>query len=298
MQYALRDGGTSVSDVRVFHSGIVAGVAWHCDVGCAVRRTFIEMCTLAPPPNLVIFPERRQIYITVEFIEFIIIPRPPLLMASAAWPWQYTDKAVGKEESGVLYDAFKALVDPEPNSVFVYGKWHVEKRLTGTYTRDIPASFTYSNNTRRTDGSWPLVLDYIAAIAAAHAPARADGSCVRAKDFDLVHINHYRDGSDALSWHSDKDGMDESIASFSFYDPSAPPQLRDFHIRSKALFTDTHKVSLGQGCLLLMHPKMQARYEHSVPERKRVTRGRVNCTLRQHHLLQKHTASHTHTHTQ
>jgi alkylated DNA repair dioxygenase AlkB len=122
----------------------------------------------------------------------------------------------------------------------------------------------------------------IASAASAASPA----SSTAAPFWDTVLINHYRDGNDCISWHSDKDGAGATIASFSL------GATREFHIRrrpargqakstsSKSL--ELHKLQLADGSLLLMLPGMQDRWHHSLPPRKGMPHGRINVTFRAH----------------
>jgi alkylated DNA repair dioxygenase AlkB len=98
-----------------------------------------------------------------------------------------------------------------------------------------------------------------------------------------VLINYYRDGSDSIAWHCDKDGAASTIASFSL------GAERDFLIRARpprgqtsVKGLESHKLPLADGSLLLMLPGMQDKYHHSLPARKGLSRGRINVTFRSH----------------
>jgi len=98
-----------------------------------------------------------------------------------------------------------------------------------------------------------------------------------------VLINYYRDGSDSIAWHADKDGASSTIASFSL------GAEREFLIRARpprgqtsVKGLETHKLPLADGSLLLMLPGMQDRFHHSLPARKGLNRGRINVTFRSH----------------
>ena len=234
-----------------------------------------------------------------------------------------------------FYSQLRALVNPVPGVIFVYGKHHEERRLTGVYARTA-GDFSYSGKTSEASGVWPPVLEELhtiavreasrvqrnreqqasqghsaeddgeeskegsaaavsssaaaapaasssaAAAAAASPPASPSSSPSPAFHWDTVLINFYRDGSDSISWHSDKDCQDSTIASFSF------GVEREFFIRQRpppgsggsTKSLRTWSQSLGNGSLLLMHPGMQSRFHHSLPARKSVTRGRINVTFR------------------
>lgn len=96
--------------------------------------------------------------------------------------------------------------------------------------------------------------------------------------FNGVLVTLYRDGSDSVGWHSDDEaefGADPIIGSVSF------GEERDFvlrHRRRRELAPV--KIPLTHGSLLLMGRGSQIHWAHQVPKRKRVTRARINLTLR------------------
>lgn len=225
-----------------------------------------------------------------------------------------------------FFTELRALVNPVPGRIFVYGKHHEERRLTGVYAR-AAGDFSYSGKTTEASGVWPAVLQELheiavkeasrvqrikegraesameeeskegpAAAAASSSPSSAATAAAPssvASPFPLFHwdtvlINFYRDGSDSISWHSDKDCVDSTIASFSF------GAEREFFIRQRPAKGASSSSSgstkslrswsqlLQNGSLLLMHPGMQSRFHHSLPARKGVTKGRINVTFRSH----------------
>ncbi|WP_298738384.1 alpha-ketoglutarate-dependent dioxygenase AlkB [uncultured Chitinophaga sp.] len=96
--------------------------------------------------------------------------------------------------------------------------------------------------------------------------------------FDRVLLNYYRDGNDAVSWHSDtlpSDGRHHEIGSVSF------GETRLFKVRHK---TDKQgarlDIPLTHGSFLLMGASMQDHYEHHVPKTTREAAGRINLTFR------------------
>ena len=109
--------------------------------------------------------------------------------------------------------------------------------------------------------------------------------------FNYCLLNHYRNGDEYMSYHSD----DES--SLCPYSPIASVSLgvtRSFDIRHK-LTKDSNsssgstndkkrsriaRIPLGDGDVLLMFPPMQQHYEHSIPVEKRVNGERINLTFR------------------
>lgn len=94
--------------------------------------------------------------------------------------------------------------------------------------------------------------------------------------FNSVLLNWYRNGDDYLNWHSDDEeelGRTPTIASVSF------GETRDFVVRKK---DKSQKITfpLKDGSLLIMSGELQRYWEHSVPKRKKVQKGRINLTFR------------------
>jgi alkylated DNA repair dioxygenase AlkB len=95
--------------------------------------------------------------------------------------------------------------------------------------------------------------------------------------FNSVLLNYYRDGSDSVAWHSDREsvlGKHPVIASVSF------GQVRSFDIRSKANHAEKYSVRLEHGSFLLMKSGLQENWEHRIAKSVKPMRGRVNLTFR------------------
>lgn len=89
--------------------------------------------------------------------------------------------------------------------------------------------------------------------------------------------NLYRDGRDSNGWHSDDEkelGSRPAIASISLGDE------RYFHLRPRLDRSDTYKILLEAGSLLLMKPPTQANWQHQIPKTGRLTQARINLTFR------------------
>jgi len=95
--------------------------------------------------------------------------------------------------------------------------------------------------------------------------------------FDGVLLNYYRDGSDSVAWHADKDtipGVKTHIASLSL------GQVRSFDFRSKANHSEWHSIALEHGSLLLMKPGLQEDWEHRIAKSLTPMSARINLTFR------------------
>lgn len=97
--------------------------------------------------------------------------------------------------------------------------------------------------------------------------------------FNAVLLNLYRNGSDSVAWHSDKEhriGSNPNIASVTF------GQTRPFRFRHK---TDKSipqvEVLLHHGTLLLMSGSTNTYWEHHIPKSAKDMLPRINLTFRQ-----------------
>ena len=98
-------------------------------------------------------------------------------------------------------------------------------------------------------------------------------------EFNAVLLNLYRNGSDSVAWHSDKEhkiGKKPSIASVTF------GQTRPFRFRHK---TDKAvgqlEIPLHHGTLLLMSGTTNTFWEHHIPKSAKEMLPRINLTFRQ-----------------
>ncbi len=87
--------------------------------------------------------------------------------------------------------------------------------------------------------------------------------------------NLYRDGSDSVAWHSDREAFGGAVASLSL------GASRTFRVRLKSDHAINHNFLLPSGSLLLMKPGCQELSEHCVPKTKRLVGPRINLTFRQ-----------------
>jgi hypothetical protein len=94
------------------------------------------------------------------------------------------------------------------------------------------------------------------------------------RSFGAMWCNLYRDGSDGVAWHGDRDGsrpVDE-VAIISL------GGSRTFRIRPKG-GGPGRSVELHSGDLLVMGGSMQTHFEHSIPKRA-ASHARISVTLR------------------
>eukprot|EP00123_Amoebidium_parasiticum_P009264 comp19372_c0_seq1/m.22329 comp19372_c0_seq1/g.22329 ORF comp19372_c0_seq1/g.22329 comp19372_c0_seq1/m.22329 type:complete len:223 (-) comp19372_c0_seq1:135-803(-) len=103
--------------------------------------------------------------------------------------------------------------------------------------------------------------------------------------FDVCLCNYYPDGSSNIGWHADDERdlvRGAPIASISL------GAERYFDLRSKHPISTgrgpakviNHRMTVQDGCLLLMAGDTQINYKHAVPIQKKVPNGRINLTFR------------------
>jgi alkylated DNA repair dioxygenase AlkB len=98
--------------------------------------------------------------------------------------------------------------------------------------------------------------------------------------FNSVLLNLYRDGNDAMGWHSDDErelGPAPLIASVSF------GATRRFLLRHRHRKDARMALALEDGGLLLMEPPLQRHWKHAIPRTKRAVGPRINLTWRDIH---------------
>lgn len=94
--------------------------------------------------------------------------------------------------------------------------------------------------------------------------------------FNSVLANLYRDGSDSMGWHADKErelGVNPAIASLSF---GAARLFKIRHIKT----AETVDIELQHGYLLLMAGALQHHWRHCVPKTRQHKTPRINLTFR------------------
>ncbi|HBL38499.1 MAG TPA: alpha-ketoglutarate-dependent dioxygenase AlkB [Flavobacteriales bacterium] len=150
----------------------------------------------------------------------------------------------------------------QQNSIRIYGKTHLEPRLTAW----MGPAYRYSSI------QWPAV-PFTSGVR--EFVTEVESHTQTAGYFNACLFNQYRNGQDSMGWHRDNEPeIDPAcIASVSF------GASRDFAIRHRST-REKWSVTLHHGDVLVME-HLQDDYEHSLPKRLRVGDPRVNLTLRQ-----------------
>ena len=117
---------------------------------------------------------------------------------------------------------------------------------------------------------------------AALVPVRDAVSEAAGVAFNSVLANLYRNGQDAMGWHSDDErelGREPVIASLSL------GATRRFVLKARAADADgrfaRHVLELPHGSLLVMRGDTQTRFRHALPRTARPVGPRINLTFRQ-----------------
>jgi alkylated DNA repair dioxygenase AlkB len=102
-------------------------------------------------------------------------------------------------------------------------------------------------------------------------------------EFNSVLLNYYRDGQDSVSWHADDEpelGTDPVIGSVSF-GAERPFQLKPKFNRPNSPRSESLRMMLHHGSLLVMDKGTQRYWQHQLPKLPGLKLPRVNLTFRQ-----------------
>ncbi len=167
-------------------------------------------------------------------------------------------------ESDCLYQRLLQEQNWPDNRYTVAGRQFILPRLQ-TWHADPGIHYSYSNNLLYTR-SWTPLLSGI----------REKVEAFLNFPFNSVLVNLYRNGEDYVGWHADNEpelGEQPFIASLTF------GVERQFCFRHKKT-SETGRILLRSGTLLIMQPDFQQYWLHSVPIDKNVTQERINLTFR------------------
>lgn len=168
-------------------------------------------------------------------------------------------------ESAALVAALQAEVQFTQHRVRLFGRELPAPRLSAWHG-DAGCDYRYSGVTYAPQPLGPVLQAL---------RARVEEAC--GHRFNSVLLNLYRDGSDAMGWHSDDEpelGLAPVIASISLGAP------RRFLLRSRALPRQRQSLQLADGSLLLMEAPLQAHWQHALPRTRRPCGPRLNLTWR------------------
>lgn len=164
-----------------------------------------------------------------------------------------------------LHQRLCATIPWQVHRIRLFGRWVDAPRLS-CWIGDPQAIYRYSGACFRPH-PWTLELAALRARLQAATGAR----------FNSVLLNRYRDGADAIGWHSDDEpelGPAPLIASLSLGAP------RRFLLRRRDDHALRRSLLLASGDLLLMGGRTQALYQHALPRTARPVGERLNLTFR------------------
>lgn len=153
----------------------------------------------------------------------------------------------------------------ENHPVRLFGREVPSPRLS-CWIGDPGASYRYSG-VRFEPHPWPDAL----------LPLRERLRSELGMDFNSVLANRYRDGRDAMGWHSDSEpelGAEPVIASISL------GSARRFVLKHRDESGQRLALELRHGSLLVMAGPTQQHYRHALPRTARPVGERINLTFR------------------
>ena len=148
----------------------------------------------------------------------------------------------------------------------LYGRSIAVPRLVAWYG-DADAHYRYSGFTHEPLAWTPLLVD-IRQRVQQQVGQRLNG----------VLLNYYRDGQDAMGWHSDDErelGQQPLVVSLNL------GATRRFDFRRKGTSGIEYSISLEHGSLLVMSGLTQHYWQHQIARTRKVRAPRLNLTFRQ-----------------
>lgn len=169
-----------------------------------------------------------------------------------------------------LFADLLAVVPWEVHRLRLFGREVAAPRLS-CWIGDPDARYRYSG-TDFAPRPWPPAL----------LPLRPRLRARTGVDFNSVLANLYRDGGDAMGWHSDDEpelGAQPVIASLSL-GATRRFVLKPRAGRASGGGAQRLSLDLAPGSLLLMRGDTQRNYRHALPRTSRVVGPRINLTFR------------------
>ena len=174
-------------------------------------------------------------------------------------------------QAAALFAALRDGIAWETHRINLFGR-EVDSPRLSCWIGDPDAAYTYSR-TRFEPHPWPEAL----------MPIRARLRGEDGVDFNSVLANLYRDGRDAMGWHSDSEpelGAQPVIASLSL------GATRRFVLKDRRDPARKLVLELPSGSLLLMRGETQRHYRHALPRTVRPVGVRINLTFRRIEIAQ------------
>jgi len=166
----------------------------------------------------------------------------------------------------LCFDELTQTLPWTQGTVRIYGRQHLIPRLQ-CWIADPGLDYTYSGEVLPIS-DWTPLLQRL----------RDELNESFSLRLNSVLCNLYRDGQDAMGWHSDDEpelGAQPGIISITL------GAERDFALRPKGSNRQSGKLALPDGALLYMKPGMQNKWQHAVPRRAGIKSARINLTFRE-----------------
>ena len=172
------------------------------------------------------------------------------------------------DEADALFEELQRSIPWEVHRIRIFGR-EVDSPRLSCWIGDADATYVYSR-TRFEPQPWTQALSSLRWRVQQACGAR----------FNSVLANLYRDGRDAMGWHSDDEpelGPRPVIASVSL------GAQRRFCLRRREQGVARREVrglELPHGSLLCMAGETQRHYQHALPRKSAATGPRINLTFR------------------
>jgi len=179
---------------------------------------------------------------------------------------QFDPHWLGPLQADALLSGLRSDVAWETHRIRIFGR-EVDSPRLSCWIGDPDARYRYSG-TLFEPHPWPDALK----------PVRERLERTLEVGFNSVLANLYRDGNDAMGWHSDAEpelGPAPVIASISL------GATRRFALKHRNDPTRKLAIDLPHGSLLVMSGQTQRHYRHALPRTTRPTGARINLTFRQ-----------------
>lgn len=164
-----------------------------------------------------------------------------------------------------LFDDLLRNVAWDVHRIRMFGREVASPRLS-CWIGDAGAAYRYSG-TRFEPHAWPEALRTLRVRLADELGVA----------FNSVLANRYRDGRDAMGWHSDDEpelGPQPVIASLSL------GATRRFQLKRRDGTGERRAIDLPHGSLLVMAGDTQTHYRHALPRTAKPVAERINLTFR------------------
>ena len=178
---------------------------------------------------------------------------------------QYAQHFLSLEQADRLFAELVTQVPWQQAEIRLFGKSVMTPRLS-CWMGDASAVYRYSNTTF-------LPEPWLNSILALKNQLETAVGCT----FNSVLLNYYRNGQDAMGWHSDDEpelGTRPVIASLSL------GAERRFLLREKTKNARSMALQLAHGSLLLMQGDSQIKFQHALPRTAKSIGARINLTFR------------------